>query len=112
MGNTVWPISSFQKKKKIDQTVFELRCTSQTFYQKLYVLNHIVLASILYKFPRKAPFSIFIKSCISFSIYTILNKLNQGQYGLIHTGWPILSFNHRQYGLTQIVHLEKIDQFL
>ena len=113
MDNTVWPISSFQKKKKKnDQTVFELRCTSQTFYQKLYVLNHIVLASILYKFPRKAPFSIFIKSCISFSIYTILNKLNQGQYGLTHTGWPILSFNHRQYGLTQIVHLEKIDQFL
>ena len=57
-------------------------------------------------------FSIFIKSCIFFSIYTILNKLNQGQYGLTHTGWPILSFNHRQYGLTQIVHLEKIDQFL
>ena len=75
-----------KKKKKNDQTVFELRCTSQTFYQKLYVLNHIVRASILYKFPRKAPFSIFIKSCIFFSIYTILNKLNQGQYGLTHTG--------------------------
>ena len=47
LDNTVWPISSFQKKKKNDQTAFELRCTSQTFCQKLYVLNHIVLSSIL-----------------------------------------------------------------
>ena len=70
--------------KKNDQTAFELRCTSQNVYVKLYVLNHIVLSSILYKFPRKALFSIFIKSCIFFSIYTILNELNQGQYGLTH----------------------------
>ena len=83
-------MSSFQKKN--DQTAFELRCTSQNVYVKLYVLNHIVLSSILYKFPRKALFSIFIKSCIFFSIYTILNKLNQGQYGWTHTGWPILPF--------------------
>ena len=75
------PYRPFKKK---NQNAFELRCASQNFYQNLYVLNHIVLSSILYKFPRKTLFSIFIKSCIFFSIYTILNKLNQGQYGLTH----------------------------
>ena len=75
------PYRPFKKKH---QNAFELRCASQNFYQNLYVLNHIVLSSILYKFPRKTLFSIFIKSCIFFSIYTILNKLNQGQYGLTH----------------------------
>ena len=45
MDNRVWPISSFQKN---DQTAFELRCTSQNFYHRLYVLNHIVLPCIFY----------------------------------------------------------------
>ena len=36
------------KKKKKNQTAFELRCTFlQNFYQRLYVLNHVVLSSIL-----------------------------------------------------------------
>ena len=60
--NTVWPISSFQKKKiKLRSNGVVLH---KTFIQELYVLNHIV--------------SIFIKSCILFSIYTILNKFESG----------------------------------
>ena len=51
------------KKKKI-----KLRSNGvvlhKTFIHELYVLNHIV--------------SIFIKSCILFSIYTILNKFESG----------------------------------
>ena len=51
----------------------------KTFIQKLYVLNHIVLSSILYKFPRKALFfSLFSSEAVFFSIYTILNKFKSG----------------------------------
>ena len=73
-----------------------------------------------------------------FLLQIFLQNTNQEQYGLIHNYpftkiRPILlkahlvqtvlhfpkylakfeqKFNHGQYGLTQIVHLEKIDQFL
>ena len=73
-----------------------------------------------------------------FLLQIFLKNTNQEQYRLIHNYpftkiWPILSkaylfetalhfpkylakfekkFNHGQYGFTQIVHLEKIDQFL
>ena len=52
----------------------------KTFIEKLYVLNHIVLSSILHKFPRKAQFfSLFSpKAVFFFSIYTILNKFESG----------------------------------
>ena len=85
MDNRVWPISSFQKKKK-DQTAFDLRCTYQNFYQRLYVLNYIVLSSILYKFPRKSllfsPFS--SKAVFSFLFTPFSINLNKGKYGLTH----------------------------
>ena len=58
----------------------------KTFIQKLYVLNHIVLSSILYKFPRKALFfSLFSSKAVFFSLFTpFKKKLNQGQYWLTH----------------------------
>ena len=77
-----WTIrfDQYRSFKKNDQTAFELHCTSQNFYQRLYVLNHIVLSSSLYKFPRKALFfSLFSsKAVFFFSIYTILNKFESG----------------------------------
>ena len=43
----------------------------KTFIQKLYVLNHIILSSILYKFPRKALFfSLFSSKAVFFSLFT------------------------------------------
>ena len=56
--------------KKKDQTAFELRCTFQNFYQRLYVLNHIVLSSILNKFPRKALFFSVFSKAVFFSLFT------------------------------------------
>ena len=51
----------------------------KTFIQKLYVLDHIVLSSILYKFPWKALFfSLFSLKAVFFPIYTILNKFQPG----------------------------------
>ena len=49
-------------------------------FTRLYVLNHIVLSSILDKFPQKALFfSLFSwKAVFFFSIYTILNKFGSG----------------------------------
>ena len=43
----------------------------KNFIQELYVLNHIVLSSIFYKFPRKALFfSLFSSKAAFFSLFT------------------------------------------
>ena len=85
MDNTVWPISSIQKKK-----IIKLRSNCvvllKTFIQKLYVLNHIVLSSILYEFLRKALFfSLSSSKAVFFSLFTPFEiNLNQGEYGLTY----------------------------
>ena len=58
----------------------------KTFIQKLYVLNHIVLSSILYEFLRKALFfSLSLSKAVFFSLFPPFEiNLNQGQYGLTH----------------------------
>ena len=51
----------------------------KTFIQKLYVLNHSPLKYFIQVSTKSSIlFSIFIKSCIFFSIYTILNKFESG----------------------------------
>ena len=66
---TIWfdPYCSFKTKK--DQTAFELHYTSQNFYQRLYVSSHIVVSSILYKFPQKALFFFLFLSKAVFFLY-------------------------------------------
>ena len=86
MDNTVWPISSFQKKLS---NCFELRCTSQNFYPETIRFKSYSPLKYFIQVSTKSSilFSIFIKSCIFFSIYTILNKFESG-----NTGWSIFSF--------------------
>ena len=56
-------------KTKNDQTAFELHYTSQNFYQILYVSSHIVISSILYKFPQKVLFFFLFLSKAVFFLY-------------------------------------------
>ena len=66
--------------KKKDQTVFELRCTSQNFYPETIRFKSYSPQEYFIQVSTKSSilFSIFIKSCIFFFIYTILNKFESG----------------------------------
>ena len=67
------PYRPFKKK---DQTAFELRCTSQNFYPETIRFKSYSPLKYFIQVSTKSSilFSIFIKSYIFFSIYTILNK--------------------------------------
>ena len=71
------PYRPFKKK---DQTAFELRCTSQNFYPETIRFKSYSPLKYFIQVSTKSSilFSIFIKSCIFFSIYTILNKFESG----------------------------------
>ena len=102
---------------------------SRNFRSRYHTILTILLFEELY---------ISLDQKLFFLLQIFLKNTNQKQYGLTHNypftkTWPILSkahvirivlhfpkylakpgknFNHGQYGLTQIVHLEKIDQIL
>ena len=67
-------------KKNNDQTAFELHCTSQNFYPETIRFKSYSPLKYFIQVSTKSSilFSIFIKSCIFFSIYTILNKFESG----------------------------------
>ena len=73
-------------KKKIIKLRSNCVVLLKTFIQKLYVLNHIVLSSILYEFLRKALFfSLSSSKAVFFSLFTPFEiNLNQGEYGLTY----------------------------
>ena len=74
--------------KKIIKLRLNCIALLKTFIQKLYVLNHSPLKYFMQVSTKSSIlFSIFIKSCIFFSIYTILNKFESG-----NTGWSIFFF--------------------
>ena len=133
--NTGWPILSFLKKWSIfvkstygsNYVVFSN--ISRNFRSRYHTVLTILSFQELYvSFDQK----------LFFLLQIFLKNTNQEQYGLTHNYpftkiRPILSkehlvqtalhfpkylaksekkFNHGQYGLTQIVHLEKTDQFL
>ena len=130
-----WPILSFLKKWSIfvkstygsNYVVFSN--ISRNFRSRYHTVLTILSFQELYiSFDQK----------IFFLLQVFLKTTNQEQYGLTHNYHftnirPILSkahlvqttlhfpkylakfdkkFNHGQYGLTQIVHLKKIDKFL
>ena len=66
--------------KKNYQTAFELCCTSQNFYPETIRFKSYSPLKYFVQVSRKSSilFCIFIKSCIIFSIYTILNKFESG----------------------------------
>ena len=77
-----WTIrfDSYRPFKKYYQTAFELRCTSQNFYPETIRFKSYSPLKYFIQVSTKSSilFSIFIKSCIFFSIYTILNKFESG----------------------------------
>ena len=73
--------------KKNYQTALELCCTSQNFYPETIRFKSYSPLKYFIQVSTKSSilFSIFIKSCIFFPLFTpFLKKLNQGQYWLTH----------------------------
>ena len=59
--------------------MIQLHCTSQNFYpETIHFRSHSPLKYFIQVSTSSILFSIFIKSCIFFSIYTILNKSESG----------------------------------
>ena len=89
--NMVWPILSFQKSYIIVHLM-------QVYFFVLKIYWKIIsgTAQFDHYFPFQGFYQVFIKSlCFFFQFQKSLRNLN-----------------HRQYGLTYIVYLENIDQFL
>ena len=123
----VWSILSFQGSYSYtnfhQKIFFDVQNFIQTFYQGQYGLIHIMFSRILFKCSPNS--SIFfgvkklLKNCIRHSMVWPLFSFSRIVSGfherlmfffLFHKSLRYL--NHRQYGLTYIIHLENIYQFL
>ena len=122
---TVWPILLIPGSyKNLHQKLFLVfKNLSKKLYQGQYGFIHIVLSRILYKCPPNAHTFFDIKNllenCIRdttvwllFSFSRILSSFHLRFMPCFLFQKSLENLNHGQYGLTYIVHLKNIDQFL